>query len=177
MSELTAANVFVVLCDWRGHIVWMSPHLGEAQVGELAWKYFTPDSQQKSKEALSRVSSLRESQTLHVESGRGQNLRLWLWPLDSPQIAVCALAMEVPAALKGLTDRELECLELMAQGVESREIAEKLDVSLSTVHTHMKRAREKLNLPGVEALISFAARFCYPQSLPFPHADEDRASA
>jgi two-component system nitrate/nitrite response regulator NarL len=61
-----------------------------------------------------------------------------------------------------LTARESECLELLAQGVDSREMARELDVSLSTVHTHLKHAREKLGLPNVESLISFAARYCYP---------------
>ena len=69
-------------------------------------------------------------------------------------------------SIASASDREVECLELLAQGIETREIAERLEVSLSTVHTHMKRAREKLGLPGVEALISFASRYCYPQTLP-----------
>jgi DNA-binding CsgD family transcriptional regulator len=172
MSDENVSNVFVVLCDWRGRIVWMSPHESTAKAGDLAWVYFTPESQERAKEALGRVATLREAQNITVENQAGKHLRLWLWPLDSPQLAICALGMEVPAALKELTDRELECLELMAQGLESKEIAERLDVSLSTLHTHMKRAREKLGLPGVEALISFAARFCYPPSKPFPHPDE-----
>lgn len=53
----------------------------------------------------------------------------------------------------------------MAQGVESQEIARQLDVSLSTVHTHMRRAREKLGLPSLGALISFAARYLYPADI------------
>jgi DNA-binding CsgD family transcriptional regulator len=159
-------NVFVMLCDWRGHIVWMTAQPDVVRVGDLAWKNLTPASQERCKEVLSRVASLREVQALHVENQQGQHLRCWLWPLDSPEVAVCVLAREVPAALAELTDRELECMELLAQGVETRDIAKRLDLSLSTVHTHMKRACEKLGLPGVEALISFAARYCYPRSMP-----------
>lgn len=85
-----------------------------------------------------------------------------MWPLDSPDVAVCVLGMRIPAELGRLTKREKECLELLARGTETRDIAKQLDVSLSTVHTHLKRSREKLGLPNVEALISFAARYCYP---------------
>jgi two-component system, NarL family, response regulator LiaR len=43
-----------------------------------------------------------------------------------------------------LTRRELEILELIAQGLSNREIAEKLFVSESTVKTHSSRVFEKL---------------------------------
>jgi two-component system, NarL family, response regulator LiaR len=43
-----------------------------------------------------------------------------------------------------ITRRELETLELIAQGLSNREIAEKLFVSESTVRTHSSRVFEKL---------------------------------
>lgn len=52
-------------------------------------------------------------------------------------------------------------------GFDTQQIAARLDVSLSTVHTHLRRAREKLKLPSVEALISFAARYSFPTDSPF----------
>lgn len=44
----------------------------------------------------------------------------------------------------GMTRRELEILELIAQGMSNREIAEKLYVSENTVKTHSRRVFEKL---------------------------------
>jgi DNA-binding NarL/FixJ family response regulator len=44
----------------------------------------------------------------------------------------------------GLTRRELEILELIAQGMSNREIAEKLFVSENTVKTHSSRVLNKL---------------------------------
>jgi ATP/maltotriose-dependent transcriptional regulator MalT len=44
----------------------------------------------------------------------------------------------------GLTRRELEILELIAQGMSNREIAEKLYVSENTVKTHSSRVFDKL---------------------------------
>ena len=45
----------------------------------------------------------------------------------------------------GITRRELEILELMAQGMSNREIAEKLFVSENTVKTHSSRLFDKLS--------------------------------
>jgi DNA-binding CsgD family transcriptional regulator len=44
----------------------------------------------------------------------------------------------------GMTVRELEVLELVAQGMSNREIAAKLFVSENTVKTHCSRAFDKL---------------------------------
>lgn len=44
----------------------------------------------------------------------------------------------------GITRRELEILELVAQGMSNREIAGKLFVSENTVKTHCSRAFDKL---------------------------------
>jgi DNA-binding CsgD family transcriptional regulator len=44
----------------------------------------------------------------------------------------------------GITPRELEILELIAQGMSNREIAERLYVSENTVKTHSSRVFDKL---------------------------------
>lgn len=61
-------------------------------------------------------------------------------------------ATAVPFALNekrlkdlGITKRELEILELIAQGMSNREIAEKLFVSENTVKTHSSRLLDKLS--------------------------------
>jgi DNA-binding CsgD family transcriptional regulator len=46
----------------------------------------------------------------------------------------------------GITRRELEILELIANGLSNREIAEKLFVSENTVKTHSSRLFDKLNV-------------------------------
>lgn len=45
----------------------------------------------------------------------------------------------------GITKRELEILELIAEGLSNREIAERLFVSENTVKTHSSRLFDKLN--------------------------------
>ncbi len=167
MSDAAHENVVVMLCDWRGHIVWASPNKGLPAIGDMAWSHLNGESQDRAKVAYAKVASLREMQTIELTNQEGRRFRCWIWPLDSPETAVCVLVREVPAALGELTDREFECLGMLAQGIDTREIAETLDVSLSTIHTHLKRAREKLQLSSVEELISFSARFCFPRTTPF----------
>jgi DNA-binding CsgD family transcriptional regulator len=74
------------------------------------------------------------------------------------------LAMRVPSEIALLTDRETTCLRCLAKGMSTRVISKELDIGLTTVHTHLRRSREKLGLATGEALIGFAARyfFCSP---------------
>tara|TARA_R110000868_G_scaffold259361_1_gene517131 strand:+ start:34443 stop:34859 length:417 start_codon:yes stop_codon:yes gene_type:complete len=46
----------------------------------------------------------------------------------------------------GISDREIEVLELVAQGLSNKEIAEKLFVSINTVKTHLSKLYEKLEV-------------------------------
>jgi DNA-binding CsgD family transcriptional regulator len=155
-------GTFVILSDWRANVLWKSHVESPLQVGELAWRHLDPPSQEEAKQVFSRVVALRETASLEVTNEQGQRFRVWMWPLESPDVAVCVLGMQIPKQLGLLTKREKECLELLACGRSTNDIARKLDMSLSTVHTHLKRSREKLELDGIEALISFAARYCYP---------------
>jgi DNA-binding CsgD family transcriptional regulator len=162
MSDVTLRDTFVMFCDWRGLCTWRNNDEIRVQVGEPIWKELAPGSQDEIQTALGHVVTQRKTIRLEVENKSGMRFRCWLWPLESPENAVCILGMRIPQHLGDLTARERECLELVAQGIETQEIARQLDVSLSTVHTHMRRAREKLDLPTLEALISFAARYLYP---------------
>jgi DNA-binding NarL/FixJ family response regulator len=48
--------------------------------------------------------------------------------------------------LSNLTDRELEVFQMIGQGMATREIAEKLCLSIKTVETHRENIKEKLEL-------------------------------
>jgi DNA-binding CsgD family transcriptional regulator/tetratricopeptide (TPR) repeat protein len=60
-------------------------------------------------------------------------------------------AFSAPTAA-GLTPRETEVAELVAQGLTNRRIAEELAVSARTVEDHLKHAFEKLGVPSRAAL-------------------------
>ena len=163
MPHMTPDNTFVVICDWHGRVVWSSTAQFQTQVGDFAWQYIDARDTLEAQQTFARTATLRENQTIDLRSESGESFRVWLWPLDSPDAAVCILCMRIPTELDQLTEREKDCLRLLAQGMSTKLIAAELDVSLSTVHTHLRRIREKLELPSSEALISFAARYCHPK--------------
>ena len=57
-----------------------------------------------------------------------------------------------------LTPREREVLALIAEGLTSREIAQRLDMGVRTVETHRSHLRRKLDLPSPAALVRFAVQ-------------------
>ena len=60
--------------------------------------------------------------------------------------------------LDGLTARELEVLELVAEGLTNREIGQQLSISHKTVARHRENIMEKLNLHSRVELAKYAIR-------------------
>ena len=164
MPEVMIDGTYITICDWRGQVIWRSGRETSIKPGHLAWQHLAKGSAEAAKLAFARVVSLREETNLEIENRRGEHFRAWLWPLDRPEIAVCILSISIPREIKDLTGRERDILKLLAIGRTTKEIAEELQVSASTVHTHLRRSRDKLSMPTVESLIGFAARFCHPNA-------------
>lgn len=57
-----------------------------------------------------------------------------------------------------LSDREKEVLQLMAEGISTKEIAAKLFISVKTVESHRKNIMTKLDLHTVPELTKYAIR-------------------
>jgi two-component system, NarL family, nitrate/nitrite response regulator NarL len=62
----------------------------------------------------------------------------------------------VSAELAGLTEREIEIITLIAEGLSNKEIGEKLFISHRTVDTHRTNLMTKLNLHNVAGIVKFA---------------------
>jgi DNA-binding NarL/FixJ family response regulator len=63
-----------------------------------------------------------------------------------------------PSGVSMLTDREREVLQLIAEGLSSKEIAGVLGVSLKTIDSHRSNLMEKLDIHKVSGLVRFAIR-------------------
>jgi DNA-binding NarL/FixJ family response regulator len=79
--------------------------------------------------------------------------------IDAAQVA----AFERRAAsggpgLDGLTARQREILQLIAEGLGTRQIAERLFLSVKTVETHRAHIMRRLDIHDVPGLVRFAIR-------------------
>jgi two-component system, NarL family, response regulator NreC len=63
---------------------------------------------------------------------------------------------EVADELGVLSDREREVLQLIAEGKSNKEVAQILNLAVSTVETHRKHVMEKLDLHNTAAMVRFA---------------------
>ena len=60
------------------------------------------------------------------------------------------------ASVSRLSDRELEVLDLIGQGVGPSEMARRLGVSVKTIETHRERIKQKLGFTTGAQLMKFA---------------------
>jgi DNA-binding NarL/FixJ family response regulator len=65
---------------------------------------------------------------------------------------------EVLRAIERLTPREIELLRALAEGLESKEIAEKMNITVETERTHMVNILHKLGVHSRLQALVFAAR-------------------
>jgi len=67
--------------------------------------------------------------------------------------------------VENLTDREFEVFQLIGQGKGTRQIAEKLHLSVKTVEVHRVNIKTKLKLQSATELIRFAVRWVEGQAV------------
>ena len=60
--------------------------------------------------------------------------------------------------IEGLTQRQREILQMIAEGRSMKQIAGVLDVSVKTIETHRARLMERLDIHDVAGLVHFAIR-------------------
>lgn len=65
----------------------------------------------------------------------------------------------VGPTIEHLSDRELEVFELLGSGLDTREIGEKLGISIKTVQAYCARIKEKLELSNATELLREALRW------------------
>ena len=58
----------------------------------------------------------------------------------------------------GITDRELDVIRLISEGLSNKLIADKLELSTHTVNTHRKNIMTKLDIPNTAGIVMFAVK-------------------
>jgi len=84
----------------------------------------------------------------------------------SPAIAKTAALANLKAGASGgvtgqvehLTKRELQVLQLIAEGKSTKDIAARLDLSVKTVETHRKQIMDKLEIRSIAGLTKYCIR-------------------
>lgn len=158
-AVLRPGDAFVAICDWNGHVKWLSNSTIKTRVGDLGWSNMIDPDAERFKNAFSRTASLHERHLLEIESRNGLRYRIWLWPVGNPELAVCTFNLLIPTEIGKLSERERQFMELLARGLSLKQVAADLDVSINTVHAHMRNVRTKLKLKAPNEVVSFAARF------------------
>lgn len=86
-------------------------------------------------------------------------------PFFSPQVAgalmerIARKGGPAQSSVDKLSDRELVVLELLGNGLGSREIAEKLHLSIKTIESHREHLKTKLGLKRASQLVNYAFRW------------------
>lgn len=60
--------------------------------------------------------------------------------------------------VESLTEREIEILKLISEGLSNKEIGDQLFISHRTVDTHRTNLMKKLNVHNIAGLIRFALK-------------------
>jgi len=93
-----------------------------------------------------RIVQLSEIASQHP----GQRLYAWFYPVVSCRRPGCPVVvcrgLATPRKYHSLSGRERQTLRLLGEGLAPKSIAKTLELSVSTVHTHFRHCRDKLEL-------------------------------
>ena len=143
----------------EGVVLWISHEEVFTKVGDYLWDHACPNDKPGFRTLFSRVVTSAAPQTGEGFNKAGAMFRGWGWSLNGAEHAVCALFIKIPNSIALLSDKERDLMGGLASGNSVKQLAEGSGISISTVHTRMRRIREKLDLKTQEALIGFAGRY------------------
>jgi DNA-binding NarL/FixJ family response regulator len=106
---------------------------------------------------LLKTSDLSELEMAVRAVARGET---WLSPDVSARLARSLGKGEKAAAspYELLTHRQREVLQLIAEGRSTKQIAQRLGISIKTVETHRSELMERLGIHGIAGLVRYAIR-------------------
>ncbi|GJL79302.1 MAG: hypothetical protein NPINA01_22910 [Nitrospinaceae bacterium] len=160
VNILADSPTAIAVVDSEMNISYSNPAWSELMPKEAAWQL---DSElkailknEKAKCQPPFVTGLSKNQD-PVYKLAGKNYQLCFAPLRGDHLVdedpwllqvkpMRAMGLGKQLRQAGLTKREMEACELLRQGIDSNEIAERLFISPHTVKTHLKRIHQKLGV-------------------------------
>lgn len=110
-------------------------------------------------------NSDREELELAVRAAaRGET---WLTPAVSKRIGAAYARGDGPAApgpFEILTPRQRQVLQLIAEGLSNKQIAQRLQLSVKTIDSHRTELMQRLDIHGIAGLVRYAIRVGLVQS-------------
>jgi DNA-binding NarL/FixJ family response regulator len=94
--------------------------------------------------------------------------KIYLSPRMQESFAIRFVDGHVPdsrSPVETLSDRELQVFQLLGQGIETRRVALKLNVSIKTVQAYCARIKDKLQLSNASELLREAVRWTDSQAV------------
>ena len=108
---------------------------------------------------LLKDSAFEELSTALLAISRGG---MYLSPAIAKTAALANLRGNAPGGsgkqVEHLTKRELQVLQLIAEGTSTKDIAARLELSVKTVETHRKQVMDKLEIRSVAGLTKYCIR-------------------
>lgn len=158
---------FVTLYDSRGKILWISrtdselPITVNDVIGQTPFDISQAEFRDNLTKAFAKTLIERTPQnaTAKVDfGGIEKEYRVYFHPIHQEGVAVVA-SHAVPYQPIQLTARETEIAVLIASDFSTKQIAEKLIISTSTVETHRQSVSNKLGGCGVAGITRFCIRY------------------
>lgn len=152
MAEMNGieATRLILAADPNVRVIALSMHSDPTYVGRML--------QSGAKAYLLKESAFEELAEAVAEVGRN---RVYL----SPKIAgvvvgdyVGRMSGSTPPPAASLTNKEREVLQLVAEGKTTKEIAQKLFITVKTVETHRQNIMNRLGIRSIAQLTKYAIR-------------------
>lgn len=74
------------------------------------------------------------------------------------EYVMSSAAVPAPSSFSMLSPREREVLQMIAEGVSTKQMATRLKLSVKTIETHRKKIMEKLDISTIAGLTKYAVR-------------------
>ena len=156
----------VTLHDPRGRIVFAEPLLYQSPAEVIysqPWDWVETDPEREAiRNAFQQVVFDQEPVTINARlklGGEYHPYKCRAVPVDTNDVVVMITSVPiVDDRDELLTDREVECLELLVSGESTANISQEMGIKTTTVNTYKQRLKEKLGVDSMAGLIAWGCK-------------------